>query len=67
MRIHKRIQGEDIEIEFIKIKDYPNYTLYQICKKQNGKLIPMYRECYNDLQIREIAKNRNVIMEEVFR
>ena len=66
MKIKKRVQGIDIELKLVKIKDYPRYTLYQVCKLVNGKRINLYRECYTKLQIREIIAKGNWITEEVF-
>lgn len=66
MKIHKRIHGEFVELELVKIKDYPRYSLYQIYKIENNQRIPLYKECYTDLQIREIIQNKNIILEEMF-
>lgn len=67
MKIKKKVQGQDVELEFVKIKDYPRYGLYQVYKIINGKRIPLYKVCYTNLQIKEIIKNKNIITdEEVF-
>ena len=66
LKIKKKVQGQDIDLEIVKIKDYPRYSLYQVYKLVNGKRIPMYTECYTELQIQEIIKNKNLIAEEVF-
>lgn len=66
MKIKKKVQGKEIELELVKIKDYPRYSLYQVYKLVNGKRIPLYQECYTKLQIEEIIKNKNIITEEVF-
>ena len=67
MKIRKTVQGHVIELELVKIKDYPRYGLYQIYKLQNGKRIPVYQECYTKLQLRELAeKNFCISDEEVF-
>ena len=66
MKIKKRVQGIDIELKLVKIKDYSRYTLYQVCKLVNGKYIKLYKECYTKLQIREIIAKGNWITEEVF-
>lgn len=66
MKIKKRVQGHDIELELVKIKDYPRYSLYQVCKLVNGKRIPLYQECYTQLQIKEIIRRGYWIGEEVF-
>ena len=67
MKIKKKVQGQDVELELVKIKDYPRYSLYQVYKLVKGKRIAMYQECYTKLQIEEIIKNKNIITdEEVF-
>lgn len=66
MKIKKKVQGHIIDLEIIKIKDYPKYGLYQVYKLENSKRIPLYKTCYTNLQIIEIKKNQNVISEEVF-
>lgn len=66
MKIKKRVQGHDVDLELVKIKDYPRYTLYQVYKLVNGKRIKLYRECYTKLQIKEIIAKGNWITEEVF-
>ena len=64
MKIKKRVQGQVVELELVKIKDYPRYGLYQVYKLVNGKRIPLYQECYTKLQIEEIIKNKNIITDE---
>ncbi len=64
MKIKKKVQGQDIELELVKIKDYSRYGLYQIYKLVNGKRIPLYQECYTKLQIEEIIKNKNIITDK---
>lgn len=66
MKIKKRVQGHDIELEVVKIKDYPRYSLYQVYKIVNSKRIPLYKECYTQLQIKEIIRRGYCIDEEVF-
>lgn len=66
MKIKKKVQGKYVDLELVKIKDYPRYSLYQVYKLVNGKRIAMYQECYTDLQIREIKSKGNRIDEEVF-
>lgn len=67
MKIKKKVQGQDVELELVKIKDYPRYGLYQVYKLVNSKRIPLYKQCYTKLQIEEIIKNKNIITdEEVF-
>lgn len=67
MKIKKKVQGQDVELELVKIKDYPRYGLYQIYKIVNGKRIPAYKECYTKLQLKELAEKDFCISdEEVF-
>lgn len=66
MKIKKKVQGKEIGLELVKIKDYPRYSLYQVYKLVNGKRIGMYQESYTDLQIREIKAKGNRIDEEVY-
>lgn len=68
MKVLKKVQGSEeyITLELEKIKDYPNYSLYQVYKCINGGRIPLYKRCYTDLEIRELITNHYVIEEEVF-
>lgn len=66
MEIIKRVMGHDIKLVIIKIKDYPRYRLYQVYKIINKKYIPLYKTCFTDYQMCEIAKHNNIILEEVF-
>lgn len=60
MNIIKMVQGRKIEVELIKIRDYPNYSLYNVIKFVDGKAVNIYKEAYTDLQIMDIIKNRRV-------
>lgn len=66
MKIRKTVQGQLVELELVKIKDYSRYGLYQVYKLVNGKRIPLYQECYTKLQIKEIIRRGYWIGEEVF-
>jgi len=66
MKIIKIVQGHEIELEIDKIKDYPRYGLYQVYKSVNGKRMPLYKECYTNLEIQEIISKGNYLTEEVF-
>lgn len=66
MEVKKRIIGRTITLEFIKIKDYPRYSLYQVYKHKNGSYIPLYQTCLDKIQLREIKRNGKWIVEEVF-
>lgn len=65
MVITKKVQGHDVKLELIKIKDYPNYSLYQVYKPVGNKRKPVYRTCLTDLQIQEIILNKNIVIEEI--
>lgn len=64
MRIIKKVQGHDIKLEIEKIRDYPRYSLYQVYKIVEGKRIPVYQECYTELQLQEIVKKGYMINDE---
>lgn len=66
MKIKKNIQGEVLELELEKIRDYPRYSLYQVYKLVNGKRIPLYKQCYTQLQLKEIIRKGFCIDDEVF-
>lgn len=66
MEIIKKVMGHDIKLVITKIKDYPRYRLYQVYRVINKKYIPLYKTCFTDYQICEIAKHNNTIIEEVF-
>lgn len=64
MRIKKKVQGKWIDLEFKKIKTYPRYTRYQVYKVKGNEYIPLYTECFSNLQLLELANNRFTITEE---
>ena len=64
MRIKKYVQGKWIDLEFVKIKKYPRYTLYQVYRVDGDRRTPMYKECYSNWQLVQLAKNRYVVAEE---
>ena len=64
MRIKKYVQGKWIDLEFVKIKKYPRYTLYQVYRVDGDKRTPMYKECHSDYQLVQLAKNRYIVSEE---
>ena len=53
MKVNKYVNGVDVELELIKIKDYPRYSLYNVCK--DGEVL--YKETFTPLQIRSIVLN----------
>lgn len=65
MKIIRETQGQKIAQEIIKIKDYPRYALYQVNKIENGKRIPLYKQCFTNLELQEIIRKGNCINEEV--
>lgn len=66
MKIKKKGLIKDIELELVLIKKYPRYGLYQVYLLKNGKRIPIYKETYTRLQLKEIKENDYFIGEEVF-
>lgn len=66
MKIKKKVQGKTINLEFIKIKEYPKYSLYQVYKIIDKKRILLYKECYTDPQIREIIDKGYWVTKEAF-
>ena len=66
MKIIKKVQGQYVELELEKTKDYPNFSEYQVYKYKNGERIPLYKQCYTDFEIKELRRNGYKIEEEVF-
>lgn len=72
MKIRKIVQGQIVDLELVKIKDYSRYTLYQVYKLVNGNRIPIYKTTYTKLQMKELVKSNlglsidNIFLEEVF-
>ena len=61
MKIIKKVQGQLIELDLIKVKDYPNgYTLFDVYKADKF----MYRTCFTSLQVKELATKGFVLGEE---
>ena len=60
MKITKKVQGHDIELELIKVKDYPRYTVYNVYKGD----VFLYRTCFTSLQIKELVLKGFVMDEE---
>ena len=67
MKIIKRVQGDNIELEIVKIKEYPRYSLYDVYKNVNGKRKFLYKQCYTKLQLNEIKAKGFCIDEEIFK
>ena len=67
MKLKKKVQYKEIELEMVLIKQYPRYGLYQIYLIENDKRIPIYQETYTKLQLKELKENDYFIVEEVFR
>lgn len=53
MKITKNVWGHTVELEFIKIKDYPKHSLYQVSK--NGA--KLYQESFTNDQLKRIVLN----------
>lgn len=66
MKITKNVQGKIVELKLVKIRDYSSYALYQVYRIISNKEIPIYRECYTELDIKEIMSKGNRIGEEIF-
>ena len=49
------VNGHRIELRLDKIKDYENYSLYQVSKVVNGEKIPVYQECFKDFDIKRLT------------
>lgn len=45
MKIRKIVEGHEIILELVKIKDYANFSLYQVYKIIDNKHIPIYKTC----------------------
>ena len=54
MKIRKRVYGHYITLDLVKVKDYSTYSLYNVYKIENNKRSLLYRQCYTELQIKEI-------------
>lgn len=63
MKITKYMEGQFYELAFDKIKDYARYSMYQVSKVINGVKIPIYRECFSEYQMKEIANNNYRIIQ----
>ena len=61
MTIIKKHNGHTIELIIDKIKeytkDYSKYAIYQVSKMINGKKVPLYKECFTDVDIQRIENN----------
>ena len=66
MKFIKKVQGKEILMEILKIKNYGRYGLYQVYKIENNERIPLYQECYTKLDLKEIKSKGYRIEEEVF-
>lgn len=60
MKIIKKVQGHDIELELIKEKEYPRYTLFKVYKDN----VFLYRTCFTSLQIQELVLKGFILDEE---
>ena len=46
-----KFKRDGVLFELEKIKDYPRFRLYQVYRIKDNKRIPVYKECYTDLEI----------------
>lgn len=51
------VYGHDIELVLDKIKEYPRFNLYQVSKLVDGVKVPIYKECFNNYDIRSFVNN----------
>ena len=63
MKITKYMEGQYIELVMDKIKDYARYSLYQVSKVVDGVKTPLYKECYSNHQMHELARNKYRIVQ----
>lgn len=70
MIIKKVVRGKIITLDISPIKEYKNFTLYQISRIEKLgkqiKLVPLYKESYTPSQLQEIKDKNYFIREEVF-
>lgn len=67
MRVMKKIKnGDIIELELVKTKDYPGAGLYDVFKVRGDKKIYLYRESFTNLQLAKIRQRGYMIEEEPF-
>lgn len=64
MKIIKIIQGHEIELELDKIKSYDRFTLYQVSRVVDGVKVPLYKQCFTNLQLRKIVVSGCELNEE---
>ncbi len=60
MKIIKKVQGHDIELDLIKVKDYPRYTLFNVYKED----VLLYKTCFTSLQIQELVLKGYILDDE---
>ena len=61
MKITKNVWGRTVELELIKIKSYPNYTVYSV-RDKNG--VELYKESFTDDQLKRIITNGNCYLND---
>jgi len=60
MKIIKKVQGHDIELDYRLDKKYPRYNVFNVYKDN----VFLYRTCLTDLQIKDLVLNGYVISED---
>ena len=64
MKIIKTVHGHEIELELDKIKSYKRFTLYQVSRLVDDIKVPLYQECFTNLELRKIVVSGCEITEE---
>lgn len=54
IKIKRDIHGTTVDLEYIRLKNYKNYSLWQVYKTVNGRSIPVYTECLTEFQIKKL-------------
>lgn len=57
IKVKRNIHGTTVDLEYIRLKNYKNYSLWQVFKMRNGKSIPVYTECFTELQIKKLIED----------
>ncbi len=66
MDVLKTIDGEYFKLKIQKIKEYKNFSLYQVYKVINGKEEKLYKETFDKYQLQELRNKKYTISEEIF-
>ena len=58
--IERTVYGDRAKLLIKKIKDYKNYSLYQVYKLEDNNKIPLYKETYTSQQLSDLIKNKTI-------